>query len=102
MTKEEFEALEIKIKKTTVPTNYMKLMISYSTELVLTYEKGIAFLASLTAAESITTKGIVPVGEYTIRSEVMSQQMYIDYKMANLLNLSYKEIVEMKKELEVT
>lgn len=103
MIKKEFETMRQTIVKTVVPTNYLKISLSYLIDIVLPYNKGLIFLESLNTAEMIKdsiSKGLVPIDGSLIRTEIMSQEMYLDYKMATLLNISIKEILEMKKELE--
>lgn len=102
MTKEEFEVAQQKVLNSVVKQNYMKIILSYSTEIILTYDKGVALLEALSSAEMLSSNGIVPLNEYVVRTEIMSPQLYIDYKMSTLLNIPIKEILEMKKDLDLT
>lgn len=82
--------------------SYVRIDKDYNTFLVLPYKQGIAFMQALEGAEiferyysgSLRTKPISDM--FTMRP--MSRQEYEDYKVAELLGISYNEVKQLREQ----
>ena len=86
----------------TIKDNLIGIVLDYSTMLVLPYEDGLAYLKALKNAEVIeyfydTSKCIViPITDERCKVSPFSAQKYQDIKVAQLMGISYKELLEGK------
>jgi hypothetical protein len=86
-------------------SNYLLISLSYSVELVMKYEDGIALLNTLEKAEILSgewaNKTILPIDMEKMTVKMFSRDEYVDRKTAKVLGLTYsefKEITEKKDE----
>ena len=96
------EALK-KVQAKKPKQNFMLIEISYDRKLVLPYQEGIAFMASLENAEQLIDsyskpKGITGIDRDQIKTSLMSYAEFEQVKIAALLNVSIEEV----KHLELT
>ena len=82
--------------------SYVRIDRDYNTFLVLPYKQGIAFMQALEGAEIFEgyyndPPLIRPIsGMFTMRP--MSRQEYEDYKVAQLLGISYNEVKQLREQ----
>lgn len=88
-----------------VKSSKMVIRLGYSDVLVLDYKDGIKFIESLEKAEHLeegyshSNKGTIqPFKKGNLTFETMSGKEYEDRKMAGLLDLSYEQFINPKKE----
>lgn len=83
--------------------NLIGIVLDYSTMLVLPYEDGLAYIKALKNAEIIecfydTTKcKVIPINDEKFKVSPFSAQKYQDIKVAQLMGISYKELLEENK-----
>lgn len=82
--------------------NLIGIVLDYSTMLVLPYEDGLAYLKALKNAEVIeyfydTSKcKAIPITDEKFKVSPFSAQKYQDIKVAQLMGITYKELLEGK------
>ncbi len=82
--------------------NLIGIVLDYSTMLVLSYEDGLAYLKALKNAEVIeyfydnSKCMVMPITDEKFRVSPFSAQKYQDIKVAQLMGITYKELLESK------
>lgn len=82
--------------------SYVRIDKEYNTFLVLPYKQGIAFMQALEGAEIFeeyygNSPRTRPISDmFTMRP--MSRQEYEDYKVAELLGISYNEVKQLREQ----
>ncbi len=96
------EALK-SVKVSPVKSGWMRIRLDYNTHLLLPFKEGISMLSHLTSAEvQIDAYGknpsIEPLSKDHLGVSFLSEQEYLDIKMANLLGLPVSELAQMREE----
>ena len=79
--------------------NFMLIEMYYDNKIILPYKDGLAFLAALNNAEKLTEEynkphRIIPINREAVRTSILSNEEYENYKIAALLNISLDEVKE--------
>ena len=83
--------------------NLIGIVLDYSTMLVLPYEDGLAYLKALKNAEVLeyfydnSKCKVIPITDEKFKVSPFSAQKYQDIKVAQLMGISYKELLERNK-----
>ena len=97
MDADKYKAAAKKVNATKPSENFMVVQFSYDTKLVLSHKAGLALITALENAElfkeSYSDKcRIIPIERDAISTQFMSLQEYQQIKIANILDVSLKDI----------
>lgn len=96
------EALkQAKVKKP-ASNPYLLIEIDYNKQFILPYKAGIAFLESLQDGQLLrdrhtSSPEIKPIDVDTIEVHYLSEQTYQRYKIAQLMQLSYRDVEDLER-----
>ena len=97
MDADKYKAAAKRVSAAKPSENFMVVQISYDTKLVLSHKAGLALITALENAElfkgSYSDKcRIIPIECDAISIQLMSLQEYQQIKIANILDVSLKDI----------
>lgn len=99
MTKEEIAFARKTIENQKQQDNFMVINVSYDNKLILSHKDGIAFLSAVARAEKFKddwgdSPKVLPLDRNYITSSLLSPEEYHQIKMAQMLNVSLKDLQE--------
>lgn len=97
MDTDKYKAAAKKVNATKPSENFMVVQLSYDTKLVLSHKAGLALITALENAELFKESysdrcKIIPIERDAISTQFMSLQEYQQIKIANILDVSLKDI----------